>query len=162
AINDPSQCIAAEVCTEEILLGGNSSGSGGAGGTGPGGGAGGLSGAGGIGGVGSASGGSAGAGGSAPCPTGMIGVTASSGTSYCVDSFETTRAEYQQFLALTNNGADVIAMQPAYCAWNTTFVPDATCEGYACSGSCDDHPQVCIDWCDSYMYCAWAGKRMCG
>jgi len=31
-----------------------------------------------------------------------------------------------------------------------------------CQTSCDNHPQVCIDWCDATAYCKAVGKRLCG
>ena len=32
------------------------------------------------------------------------------------------------------------------------------CQGTACG----NQPQVCVDWCDAYAYCAGVGKRLCG
>jgi sulfatase modifying factor 1 len=80
---------------------------------------------------------------------------------YCIDSTEVTRAQYQAWLD-ANPSTDG---QISDCTWNTTFAPDATCmsDEYVCQGSgCENHPQVCVDWCDAYAYCQAVGKRLCG
>jgi formylglycine-generating enzyme len=77
---------------------------------------------------------------------------------YCIDSTEVTRAQYAAWL----NGNPPTAGQIANCAWNTTFAPDVSCTRSACQTGCDQHPQVCVDWCDAYAYCQAVGKRLCG
>jgi formylglycine-generating enzyme required for sulfatase activity len=83
----------------------------------------------------------------------MVEIPLPDGTSFCIDSTEVTIADYTAFL----QAKYPLANQPSFCASNDTFdsgnVPVPFIESL---------PQVYIDWCDAYAYCAWAGKRMCG
>jgi formylglycine-generating enzyme len=89
----------------------------------------------------------------APCP-GKAGPTMIRVGSYCIDSTEVTGADFTAFLA-AEAGA---ALEPAECAWkhgqyNAERVP--TING-------NTGPAGNVDWCDAYVYCRWAGKRLCG
>lgn len=83
---------------------------------------------------------------------------------YCVDSTEVTRDQYTAWL--TTNPA-LPSSADANCGWKSTgsYEPAADCMAnkYACKGTgCGGHPQICVDWCDAYAYCAGVGKRLCG
>ena len=84
---------------------------------------------------------------------------------YCIDSTEVTRDQYAAWLATT---PALPASSDANCGWKSmgSYAADATCMGnttYVCEGTnCGNQPQVCVDWCEAYAYCAGVGKRLCG
>lgn len=104
----------------------------------------------------------------AGCPDGLPGpalieVKTPSGISYCIDATEVTNAEYRRFLSEEHP----LRAQPPECQWNTRLEP-ATQPLWG-SGPCPvfgkadpRHPVLCVDWCDAWMYCRWAQKRLCG
>lgn len=95
----------------------------------------------------------------------MVRIPAPDGTTYCIDSTEVTNYQYLRFLQAKTSadGGTDTSGQDAWCSWNTSYEP----EGMACVAHFDayvrpDHPVVCVDWCDAYAYCKWAGKHLCG
>ncbi len=98
----------------------------------------------------------------APGPS-MVMIDTVDGTDYCIDTTEVTQAQYAEFLG---DSGTAHVEPPAECSWNTTVEPNAalgTCteETYD-PVTMADRPVVCVDWCDAYAYCDWAGKRLCG
>ncbi|WP_394820566.1 formylglycine-generating enzyme family protein [Pendulispora albinea] len=78
--------------------------------------------------------------------------------SFCVDTTEVTITQYRRFLEETKGDA---GKQPRECAFNTSYEP-LTEDGGEPPSAHADSPVVYVDWCDAYMYCTWAGKRLCG
>ncbi|MBI4703521.1 MAG: SUMF1/EgtB/PvdO family nonheme iron enzyme [Deltaproteobacteria bacterium] len=113
------------------------------------------------------------------CPTDLPGpklvqVPAAGVGSFCMDARETTRGEYDAFVAAK---AGDLGGQPAECFWNDSFTPFlftvgpenelpegviAYCEHKSWEGVPADWPVTCVDFCDALAYCEWAGKRLCG
>ena len=89
------------------------------------------------------------------CP-GTAGPTAVRVGAYCIDKTEVTNAHYMQFLAAD---AGALPSPPAACAGHTSYVPSSAT--WPPAAGHDDDP-VRVDWCGAYVYCAWAGKRLCG
>lgn len=126
------------------------------------GGTGGAAGAGGVAAGGAQGGGAAaGGGGGGPCPDDMVHASDEDlDVSFCIDRTEVTQARYVAFLSAV--GADPAqTQQPAECGFNQelTHAPDGSCPDFT---TASDLPVWCVDWCDAYAYCAWAGKRLCG
>jgi formylglycine-generating enzyme required for sulfatase activity len=104
-----------------------------------------------------------------PCPTGkgpeMALIHSALGT-FCIDTTEVTASQYAEFVAAKNGDT---SGQPSYCAWNASYdpvvhevmQPAQPCPTYDPTGK-PDLPVVCVNWCQAYAYCAWAGKRLCG
>ncbi len=77
---------------------------------------------------------------------------------YCIDSTEVTNAQYEIFLQAI--AAGTTPEQPTYCAFNISFAP--SCLGGGGPSVAAGAPVNCVDWCDAYAFCKWAGKRLCG
>lgn len=110
------------------------------------------------------------------CPEGLPGpklvrLPAADGSFYCMDEREVVNEEYKQFVAALEGKA---IPQPAECKWNTRLTPELALPGdddpgfgKCPSGSwkLDSEPTFavnCVDFCDAWAYCQWAGKRLCG
>lgn len=100
----------------------------------------------------------------------MVQLSSPSGKPYCIDRTEVTQADYHQFL--TANKGPTGNEHPA-CATNGSYVPVQDPPDSQEPKECEEgkswtptktpsRPVACIDWCDAYAYCAWAGKRLCG
>jgi sulfatase modifying factor 1 len=88
-----------------------------------------------------------------------------SGSPYCIDSTEVTRGQYASFVQAIADFTYVPVSDPR-CAWNTMFAIDTTCSsnelGDAGTADAGELPVTCIDWCDAFSFCDFAGKRLCG
>ncbi len=92
----------------------------------------------------------------ATCPAGMAVITTGKlGSHYCIDTHETTNAEYKAWLDTSPSTTS----QSPVCSWNTSFVPTSL---WPFLGSRASHPVRYVDWCDAQAYCAGQKKRLCG
>jgi hypothetical protein len=71
---------------------------------------------------------------------------------YCIDATEVTNGQYQEFLSQGSG-----TTQHGVCSWNTSFAPKCTT-----LNSSTNAPVTCVNYCDAYAFCTWAGKRLCG
>ena len=81
---------------------------------------------------------------------------------FCIDTTEVTNAQYAPFLASLDGGSDAGDV-PSFCAWKTGYVP-STWSGTPPThpAGAEDLPVHAVDFCDAWMFCRWAGKRLCG
>jgi hypothetical protein len=92
----------------------------------------------------------------------------SDGTCYWIDKTEVTVQQYSQFLA--DPQAQTMNWPPV-CTWKTTpsnpagDTSDSCAATISLSGEDDPFyrakPIRCVDWCDAWAFCNWAGKNLC-
>lgn len=116
-----------------------------------------------------------GGGGATACPQGLpgpklIALPAKDGSFYCMDQRETTWNEYKAFADAKGQST---SGQPKRCSWNDSYMPKVRqpgddspvelgeCTSYDELQANGDGPAFCVDFCDAWAYCAWAGKRLC-
>jgi formylglycine-generating enzyme required for sulfatase activity len=88
------------------------------------------------------------------CPVGAPGPPMVRVGTFCIDSTEITVRQYSEYLLAVGGTPGT---QPAACAWNTSPAP----QNFPPTGSIDQALNG-VNWCQAYLYCAWAGKRLCG
>ncbi len=72
---------------------------------------------------------------------------------FMIDAREVDNAQYAAMLAVDFD----TSVLPAGCEWKLGFVPQDWTDQIDPS-----LPVVGVDWCDAMVFCAWAGKRLCG
>jgi len=77
---------------------------------------------------------------------------------YLIDQTEVTRSQYEAWLKTEPSA------KGQKCSGKLSFQPGEPCmnDARVCQTNCTQHPQVCVDWCDAYVYCESVGKRLCG
>jgi formylglycine-generating enzyme len=109
-------------------------------------------------------------GGAVLCVANVVPITppASAGGSaaYSIDVTEVTRGQYESWVATSPT---LPPSADANCGWkkdaaSKKYAATTSCMGSlsVCQSNCEHHPQVCVDWCDGFAYCAAIGKRLCG
>jgi sulfatase modifying factor 1 len=87
-----------------------------------------------------------------PCPSARgpqsIRVVHENG-SFCIDESEVTFGQYADFRATAD-----LSLWPPECAFKTAVSTPSAPD--------DDLPATNVDWCDAWLFCRWAGKRLCG
>lgn len=91
----------------------------------------------------------------APCPEG--GASMRRIGAYCIDSTETTNADYAAFLDRTDGGAS--APVNAACGEDRDRVPG---DSWPVAPEWQKLPVVGVSFCDAWSYCKANGKRLCG
>ena len=101
----------------------------------------------------------------------MVLIPVDEGNPYCIDARQTTYGEYKQFVEA--KGDDFSGQPPMWCDWNDDWEPkpwhrhsaayDVIVEcGPSLADANPNHAVRCLDFCDAWAYCSWAGKRLCG
>jgi len=75
------------------------------------------------------------------------------GGGFMIDATEVRNGQYA---ALLEVDFDAAALPPG-CEWKSGFEPEGWAEDLD-----PNLPVVGVDWCDAKVFCAWAGKRLCG
>lgn len=117
------------------------------------------------------------------CPAGlkgpsMVRVTTPEGKGYCIDQREVTQGEYFEFLYAYLEDPTVSSKRKEGAPdWPKApgceiprlmpdFIGDIDCDttpdAFSQKNMRQHHPIACVNWCNAYSYCAWAGKRLCG
>jgi formylglycine-generating enzyme required for sulfatase activity len=90
------------------------------------------------------------------CVAKMVAVPAG----FSIDATEVTRGQYAAWLATS---PALPSASDATCGTKTSYAVACTNDGEALPPpQNDEHPVVCVDYCDARAYCAGVGKRLCG